>query len=106
MNKDIIVKLSKLNILETTTLSDIEYKTRTNNDRYVYVDALDYGKTDYNYRRIDTKGLTGEEIDLLLKIDQTKNIRAIKNMAVFFVTLTVISIIVYIIGAVNIINFY
>ena len=45
------------------------------------------------YKEINTNGLTIEEIELQLSIERTKIIKAIKNMIIFFVVLTVISLI-------------
>lgn len=101
MRQETIIKLSKLHIFETISVPKEEYKNNSNNSRYIYVSAWDYGKADDNYRRIDTQNLTDEEINTLLNIDKANSLRSIKKGVIFFVVLSVISIIISIIGAVN-----
>lgn len=111
--------------MKTISKDEYEVETSLNNDKHVLFKTKNYtyhngqrttGFPDENetfeiddnvfYGQIDTKGLTPEEINLLLKIDQTQNIRSIKNMATFFVVLTVISLVISIISAVSVASMF
>jgi len=48
-----------------------------------------------DYHIIDEKGLTPEEINMLLLAKQTKFIRTIKNIALFYFWITIIGMIAY-----------
>lgn len=62
--------------------------------------------THTRYYVTDTKGLSYEEINTLLNIDKANSLCSIKKGVTFFVVLSVISIIISIIGAVNIASLF
>lgn len=100
MNKKIIDELVELEIYSSKSLTEEEYNQQAKDDRqdnFVYssggINFSDGNSTKW-FKQIDTKGLSNEEIKLLLEIDRTKNIRSIKKMAIFFVVLTLISIVI------------
>lgn len=97
MHKKIIESLVDLQVFDLKIISakdfDLQKQENTSADTiYLHEDTDYYG--DKIIKQIDTKGLSNEEIKLLLDIDRTKNIRSIKNMIIFFVVLAVISIII------------
>lgn len=97
MHKKIIESLADLQVFDLKIISekdfDLQKQENTSADTiYLHEGADYYG--DKIIKQIDTKGLSNEEIKLLLDIDRTKNIRSIKNMIIFFVVLAVISIII------------
>ena len=57
-----------------------------------------------NLNKINTNGLTEEDVKLQLEIDRTKNIRSIKSMVTFFVVLTVIGMIVMFFGGMSLMD--
>lgn len=59
----------------------------------VYVEDID-GKKTY-YKLVNTSGLSDNEIGELIEYKKLKKINTIKNCSVFFVTLTVISLILF-----------
>lgn len=102
MNKQIIDELVELEIFNSKILTKDQYnefsQNNTEDDMLYLSGQYDYGEegSDINkwFKQIDTKGLSNEEIKLLLEIDRTKNIRSIKKMAIFFVVLTLVSIVI------------
>lgn len=110
MKQKIIDKLIEIDLFGKTSVSEEEFNKHSEiEDNFLYYTTkfdCGNGTVETEYWRIDTKDLTPEEIDLLLKIDQTKNIRTIKNVAIFFVILTVISLIISIISAVSTVNMF
>lgn len=102
MQQEVIKKLVKLDIFGKEDITETEYNNNKNDKTYLsFQEPGNYGEYNEVYWRVDTRGLTPDDIDLLLKIDQAKNIRTIKNAAIFFVALSVISIVISIIGAVS-----
>ena len=100
MNKQIIKNLVELEIFNSNSLTEKEYaeaSSAKSDGNFIYLTneiELANGEARKFYKQIDTKGLTEEEIKLLLEIDRTKNIRSIKKMAIFFVVLTLISVVI------------
>lgn len=99
LTNKIINDLIELEIYQSKSLSKEEYEKLSNNknDNKIYLSGsynndIDNEFTKY-YKEINTNGLTIEEIELQLSIERTKNIKAIKNMIIFFVIITVISLI-------------
>ena len=98
MNKKIIDELVELEIYSSKSLTEEEFNQQAKDNKqgeFVYssgsINFVDGNSTKW-FKQIDTKGLSNEEIKLLLEIDRTKNIRSIKKMAIFFVVLTLISV--------------
>ena len=100
MNNKIIEDLVELGIYNSKTLSEEDYnnlsKNNTNDSLTYIAGHYEGGNEDYNkyFKEIDTKGLTPDDVRLLLEIDRTKNIKSIKSMITFFVVITVIALIV------------
>lgn len=94
MNNKIIKQLITLGIYDSRRITEEEYKEQsqknTEESPYIYMVEENNGYNIYN--KVDTKGLTPEEVELQLEIDRTKNVRSIKHMVCFFVILTVLSI--------------
>lgn len=110
MKQEVIDKLVEIEFFNKTSVSEEEY-----NKYYKIDDGIMYYKSEYKWSngnvekyfwKTDTRDLTPEEIDLLLKIKQTQDIGTIKKASIFFVTLSVISIVISIIGAVNIASIF
>lgn len=91
MNRNIIDGLVELEVFDSKFLSEDDYANASKDDSNT---NIIYVPCSYGGKQIDTKGLSNEEIKLLLEIDRTKNIRSIKKMAIFFVVLTLISIVI------------
>lgn len=107
MNNEIIKELVELGIYDSKNLSEEEYnnlsKSNTNSS-LIYITGYYEGDNDDSnkyFKEIDTKGLTVEDIKLQLEIDKAKNIRSIKNMVMFFVVITVISLVVMFLGGMS-----
>ena len=103
MSENIIEGLIELGIFDSKFLSEDGYieAIKNNNDtNTVYIQC------NYGGKQVNTKGLTNDDIQLLLNIDKTKNIRSIKRMITFFVILTSISIIISILSGISIANLY
>lgn len=100
MNDKIIDKLVEMEVFSYKRLTEEEFKNEStnNNDPSIIYKSGSYKNSDETemkwFRRIDTKGLSNEEIQILLALDRTENIRSIKKMIIFFVVLAVISIII------------
>lgn len=99
LTNKIINDLIELEIYKSKSLNKEEYERLSNiknNDKIYlsgsYNDDIENELTKY-YKEIDTNGLTIEEIMLQLSIERTKNIKLIKNMIIFFVVITIISLI-------------
>lgn len=108
MKQEVIKKLVEANIFNQKDITEIEYNNKSESDK-LYLSFREpgyYGEYQTKYWQVDTKGLTPEEIDLLLKTDQTKNIRTIKNIAIFFAVLAGISLAVSIVSAISIANLF
>lgn len=103
MNRDIIDGLVELEVFGSKFLSEDDYTNAPKDDNNT---DIIYVPCSYGGKQIDTKGLTNEEIKLLLEIDRTKNIRSIKKMAIFFVVLTLISIVIAIWSGASIASLY
>ena len=101
MKKQTIDGLIELGIFTAEYLSKDKYESLSQND-------IQFGDENEAklYKQIDTKGLTEEEVKLLLEIDRTKNIRSIKTMAIFFVVLTLISIAIAIWSGLSIVSLF
>lgn len=112
MNKKTIKDLVELGIFESRTLTKEDYNNLSNNntdDSLIYmVDTYENENGNQNcykyYKEINTHGLTDEEVMLQLEIDKSKNIKSIKNMILFFVIITVISIILMFFGGASLLN--
>ena len=111
MNKQIIDELVELEVFNSKILTKAQYDefSQTNSeDGALYLSGqYNFGEgSDTNtwFKQIDTRGLTNEEIKLLLDIDRTKNIHSIKKMVAFFVVLAIISIVITIWGGASLFN--
>ena len=99
MNNKIIEDLVELGIYNSKILSEEDYnnlsKNNTNDSLTYIAGHYEGGNEDYNkyFKEIDTKGLTPDDVRLLLEIDRTKNIKSIKSMITFFVVITVIALV-------------
>lgn len=91
MNRNIIDGLVELEVFDSKFLSEDDYANAPKDDSNT---DIIYVPCSYGGKQIDTKGLSNEEIKLLLEIDRTKNIRSIKKMVTFFVVLTLFSIVI------------
>ncbi len=100
MNKKIIDELVELEIYSSKSLTEEEYnqqaKDKEQSDFVYSSGSINFSNSNSTkwFKQIDTKGLTNEEIKLLLEIDKTKNVRSIKKMVTFFVVLTLVSIVI------------
>lgn len=103
MSENIIEGLIELGIFDSKFLNEDDYVDAIKNKDNV---NIVYVQGNYGGKQVNTKGLTDEEIRLLLDIDKTKNIRSIKRMITFFVVLTSISIIISIVSGLSIVNLY
>lgn len=56
------------------------------------------------FKRVDTKGLSEDDIRLQLQIEQTKAVKSIKKMVIFFVVVMVIGLVISFISRVALIN--
>lgn len=101
MNRDIIDGLVELEVFDSKFLSEDDYTNAPKDDNNT---DIIYVPCSYGGKQIDTKGLSNEEIRLLLEIDRTKNIRSTKKMVAFFVVLAVISVIITIWGGAALID--
>ena len=110
MNDKIIKDLVELEIYSSKTLSKENFdnlsKNNTDSSLIYKVDCYEYGNENCNkyYKEINTHGLTEEDVKLQLEIDRTKNIRSIKNIATFFVVLTIISIVIMFFGGISLMD--
>ena len=99
MNNKIIEDLVELGIYNSKTLSEDDYNNLSKNKKnssLIYITGhYEGGNDDYNkyFKEIDTKGLTPDDVRLLLEIDRTKNIKSVKSMITFFVVITVIALV-------------
>lgn len=108
MNKQILQNLIDLNVYTSKSISKQEYQEATQNGndaRYIYSENVTTEGHKW-FEQIDTKKLTHEEIELLLKSEQIKNSRSIKHMMTFFTVLTVISLIISLISAVRVASLF
>lgn len=110
MKQEVIDKLVEVGLFDTVSITKEEFNKHSEmeNNFLYYTTEFEWGtdNIETRYWQTDTKGLTPEEIDLLLKIKQTQDIGTIKKASIFFVTLSVISIVISIIGAVSIANMF
>lgn len=100
MNNQIIEGLVGLGIFSSTSLSKEEYEKLSNENQdksFMYLKGTNLDGWSDNlewFKQIDTKNLSENEIKLLLKISQTKNIKTIKNVLLFYLGLTIVSLII------------
>ena len=122
MNEKIYDELVELGIFESRIISEeayqkcketdedgsaVYYETSYNNGGY----SLDSNNSnDSNeeknkwYKRIDTKGLSTEDVKLQLEIEQTKAINSIRKMVLFFVVITVIALVLALFVRIYVLN--
>lgn len=122
MNEKICDELVELGIFESRVISEeayqkcketdedgsaVYYETSYNNGGY----SLDSNNSnDSNeeknkwYKRIDTKGLSPEDVKLQLEIEQTKAINSIRKMVLFFVVITVIALVLALFVRISVLN--
>lgn len=99
MNNKIIEDLVELGIYNSENLSEEEYNNLSKNNTnssLTYISGHYEGNNDDSnkyFKKIDTKGLTYDDVKLQLEIDMTKNIKSIKNMVTFFAVVTIIALI-------------
>lgn len=108
MNIQIMQDLIDLNIFTSKAVTEQEYQNALNgekNTRYIYRENVNSEGHKW-FERVDTNNLSEQEIQLLLVTTKTKNIRTIKNVAIFFAVLTAISLAISIIGATSIANMF
>lgn len=105
MKQEVIDELVEVGVFNRNAIEEDEYTKHSSTEGNLLYHTTDFEWGKY-FWKTDTKGLTHEEIDLLLKIDQTKNIRTIKNVAIFFAVLTAISLAISIIGATSIASLF
>lgn len=99
MNSKIVEGLLELGLYTYEPLQKEEYEAKSTEETdKIYITGKDDSGYQW-YREVDTKGLSTEEIKLLLEIDRTQNVRKIRKSVTFFVVLTIISICIGIIGA-------
>lgn len=99
MNNDTYVALSKLGIFNSKEISEEEYNNciQNNQDKSIiyikgYYENVESENTKW-FKKVDTKGLSPEDIKLQLTILQTKNLLFIKNAIIFSMLIMIISII-------------
>lgn len=108
MNKQIMQNLIDLNIFTSKAVSEQEYKNALNeekDERYIYRENVNSEGHKW-YEQIDTNNLSDQDIQMLLTTSKNKNIRTIKNVAIFFAVLTGISLVISIISAISIANLF
>lgn len=100
MNNQIIEGLVDLGIFSSKSLSKEEYEKLSNevqDSSFIYLKGTSSDAWTDNpewFQQINTKNLSNDEINLLLKISQAKNIKTIKNISLFFLIITIISLVV------------
>lgn len=121
MNEKICDELVELGIFESRIISEetyqkcketdedgsaVYYETSYNNGGYS-LDSNNSNDSNENnkwYKRIDTKGLSPEDVKLQLEIEQTKAINSIRKMVLFFVVITVIALVLALFVRISVLN--
>lgn len=110
MKQLIIDKLVEIGVFNQNSISKEEYEKHDSKEgNMIYrTTEFEWGteNIETRYWETDTQNLTDEEINLLLNIDKANSLRSIKKGVIFFVVLSVISIIISIIGAVNVASLF
>lgn len=102
MNNQIVEGLINLGIFNSKSISESDYQklSKENTDsRFVYLkgkieDGL-AGNPEW-FKQVDTNNLSENEINLLLKISQTQNIKTIKNVLLFYFGITIACLLIVI----------
>lgn len=108
MNKKIMQDLIDLNVFTSKAIDEQEYKNvlvGEKDTRYIYRENVNSEGHKW-YEQIDTNNLSDQEIQMLLATSKTKNIRTVKNIAIFFAVLAGISLAVSIVSAISIANLF
>lgn len=102
MNKQIIQDLIDLNIFKSKAIAEKEYMQAINKEkdsRYLYRENINSEGRKW-YEQVDMNNLSDQEIKMLLNTSKAKDIHTIKNAAIFFVALSIMSMVMSIINAV------
>lgn len=93
-NKKLIKLLGILDILDGEKITEDKPKT---DDDVTYYYETDGVSEEY---RVLADSISEEEVDLLIKAEQLKNIKSIQKMVKFFTVLTIVELVAAAIGAV------
>lgn len=122
MNEKIYDELVELGIFESRIISEEAYQKckETDEDGSAVYYETSYNNGGYSlesnnsndsneeknkwYKRIDTKGLSPEDVKLQLEIEQTKAINSIRKMVLFFVVITVIALVLALFVRISVLN--
>lgn len=102
LNNKTIIDLAKLNIINKEKL---DYNANVLEKDIVYEENNSITNENSKYKVI-LDGITDEDLPLMIMVEQLKNIRTIKNIAIFFAVLAGISLAASIVSAISIANLF
>lgn len=102
LNNKTIIELAKLNVISKEKLA---YNAITPDEDIVYEENNSITNENNKYK-VNLDNITDEDLPLMIMTEQLKTLKTIKKGVTFFVVLSIISIIISIIGAVNIASLF